>query len=85
MFWVYIIKSKKDNNFYTGITDNVERRLSEHSEGKKSTPSTLKRGPFVLVYKESFNTRKEAREKEKFLKSGAGRSWRDIKFKNIPG
>jgi len=83
MFWVYIIKSQKDNKFYTGITNNVERRLIEHSIGRISTPSTLNRGPFVLVYKESFNTRKEARGKEKFLKSGAGRDWRDKNFNNI--
>lgn len=77
MFWVYIIKSQKDKKFYTGITKDVERRLSEHSAGKSSTPSTLNRGPFVLVFKESFCSREEAREKEKWLKSGAGREWRD--------
>ncbi len=80
MFWVYILKSKKDERFYTGITQDFERRLEEHNKGKSSTPSTSHRGPFVLVYKESFSTRLEAREKEKWLKSGKGREWRN---KNI--
>lgn len=83
MFSVYVIKSQKDNHLYTGITNNLERRLAEHNLGKKSTPSTYNRGPFILIYKEIFQTRKEAREKEKWFKSGAGREW--IKIKYIPG
>lgn len=83
MFWVYVIKSQKDNKFYTGMTNNLERRLIEHNLGKKSTPSTHNRGPFVLVHKEVFKTRYEVRKKEKWLKSGAGREW--VKNKNIPG
>src|SRR3989344_7541404 len=73
MFWVYVIKSQKDNKLYTGMTNNLERRLAEHNLGMKSTPSTHKRGPFLLIHKEIFETRSEAREKEKWMKSGAGR------------
>jgi putative endonuclease len=85
MFWVYIIKSKKDSKFYTGITNDFDRRLMEHNIGETSTSSTLNRGPFILVYKEEFSTRKEARKKEKWFKSGVGRKWRNEKFDNIPG
>jgi len=77
MYFVYILKSLRDNKFYTGITNNLERRLREHNKGSKSTPSTLYRGPFHLAYSEKFQTRKEARERERFLKSGAGREWRN--------
>jgi len=76
-FFVYIIKSSKDNKYYTGITDNVERRLKEHNKGKHATPSTLHRGPFILIYKELCSSRQHARNKEKFWKSGAGRALRD--------
>lgn len=83
MFWVYIIKSQKDNKLYTGMTNNLKRRLTEHNLGIVSTPSTHNRGPFVLVHKELFQTRSEARVKEKWFKSGAGRDW--IKNNKIPG
>jgi putative endonuclease len=76
MFFVYILQSIKDKKFYTGITDNIARRLEEHNRGKKSTPSTSSRGPFKLVYYEEYISRNAAREREKFLKSGAGREWR---------
>jgi predicted GIY-YIG superfamily endonuclease len=31
MYWVYILYSKKLNRFYTGTTDDVLARLSEHN------------------------------------------------------
>lgn len=74
---VYIIQSQKDNKFYTGLTNNLERRLSEHNQGKHSTPSTLYRGPFNLVYKEECDNRVMARQREKYWKSGEGREMRD--------
>ncbi len=83
MYYVYILQSLKDKKFYTGITINVERRLNEHNRGKKSTPSTVSRGPFCLIYKESFLSREAARVREKFLKSGTGREFRNKILSNI--
>jgi putative endonuclease len=61
----------RDNNLYIGISQNPEKRVITHNKGK--TESTRNRRPFVLVYKESCNSLNEAREKEKFYKSGCGR------------
>ena len=83
MYFVYIIKSIKDDRFYTGITDNIKRRIAQHNRGKKSTPSTIGRGPFELIYQEPVPDRKTARMREKFLKSGKGREFRD-KVLHIP-
>jgi len=80
MFYVYVIKSLKDNRNYIGITNNLERRIKEHNRGKSSTPSTKFRGPFKLIYFEKVTNRKIAREREKFLKSGRGREF--LKSKN---
>lgn len=74
MFYVYIIKSKKDSKFYTGLTNNLDRRLYEHNHGQ--VKSTKSRKPFELIYQEIFDTRKQAREKEKWFKSGEGREFR---------
>lgn len=75
MYFVYILKSNKDNKFYTGLTKDVERRLNEHNSGL--VQSTKHRVPFKLVYQEKVDTLRNARNREKWLKSGEGREYRD--------
>lgn len=82
MWYVYILKSNKDKRFYTGITENIGRRLKQHNIGSKATKSTLKRGPFILVFGQECKDRKDARLLEKFLKSGIGREVRNELFIN---
>lgn len=77
MYFVYILLSEKDNKFYTGITNDIERRLKQHNIGYSSTRSTKTRGPFKLVFAQECRDRLEAHELEKFLKSGTGRELRD--------
>ena len=69
-YFLYILKSLKDNNHYIGISNNVSERVKQHNSGK--TKSTKSRRPFKLVYKEEYNTFEEARERENFLKSYSG-------------
>jgi putative endonuclease len=71
MYYVYVIKSEKDGRLYVGFTENLERRISEHNDGK--TKSTKGYIPWILVYKEKCKTREDARDREKFLKSGIGK------------
>lgn len=75
MYFVYVLKSNKDNKLYTGITNNLDRRIRQHNRGDPATPSTKNRGSFTYVYHESVKTRSDAREREKYLKSGVGREW----------
>ena len=75
MYNVYVLKSKKDGKLYTGITNDLNRRFYEHNKGKKSTPSTMRRGPFKIIYKEILPDRESARKREKYLKSGSGREY----------
>jgi len=77
MYFVYIILSKKDNKYYTGITNNIEERLDKHNHGYRATMSTLKRGPFELKFVQICKNRIEARLLEKYLKSGIGRELRN--------
>ncbi|MEI6022563.1 MAG: GIY-YIG nuclease family protein [bacterium] len=70
MFYVYIIQSKKDNNYYVGMTSDITKRLAYHNTGK--VRSTKARIPFELKHQESFSSRIEAREREKYLKSYKG-------------
>ena len=70
-WFVYVLKSLKDGNLYIGISQDPEKRVETHNKGK--TESTRNRRPFILIYKEKCNSLNEAREKEKYYKSGFGR------------
>ena len=71
-FFVYVIASEKRGlRFYVGMTQDTERRLKEHNAGK--TKSTKGYCPWILFLTESYDTRAEAREREKYLKSGVGK------------
>ena len=73
MYYTYVIKSKIRNYIYVGITSNVERRFNDHTEGRNKTTKPYK--PFDLLLKEEYSTRVEARKREIYLKSGAGKEW----------
>jgi len=66
MFYVYILQSEKSGRYYTGFTDDIERRLQEHNNGEN--PSTHNKGPWKLVYQEPFPTRSEAMKRENEIK-----------------
>ena len=71
MYYVYVLKSQKDEGWYIGSTRDIHQRLLSHNKGR--VKSTKLRKPFVLIYSEKFNTRGEAEKAEKYYKSGAGR------------
>ena len=63
MSWfVYILKCE-DNTLYTGITNDKEKRLSQHNNGKASK-YTRARLPVEMVYCESSDTRSTASKRE---------------------
>ena len=70
MHFVYILKSLKDSGYYIGQTKNLNDRIKKHNGGQ--VQSTKSRMPFILVKKESFNTRSEARKRENYLKKLKG-------------
>lgn len=71
MYYIYVLRSLKNNRLYTGSTDSVEKRLNDHNTGR-STYTRLSK-PFILLYAETYNTRSEAVKRELFLKTGKGR------------
>ena len=62
MYYLYILKCG-DDSFYTGITNDVEKRLTSHREGKgsKYVRSHL---PFELIYQEKYKTKEKACKRE---------------------
>jgi putative endonuclease len=79
MFYVYILKSLKDNDLYVGFSTNLKRRIEEHMAGKNF--STKWRRPFKLIYYEAYLSENDAKNREKFFKTGWGRNY--IK-RNLP-
>ena len=72
MYFVYVLLSEKDKNFYIGFSEDVEQRLDEHNAGKNI--STRNRRPFKLVYCEGHTSKSDALRREKYFKSSKGKT-----------
>jgi len=66
MFYIYILKSKIDNNLYVGSTNDLKRRFKEHNDGK--VISTKFRKPLELIYYEAYKVERDCRKREHNLK-----------------
>lgn len=71
MFYTYVLLSLKDNQWYTGISNDLKRRFSDHNKGL--VYSTTKRRPFKLIYYEACLHESDAKAREVYLKSGMGK------------
>jgi len=72
-YYVYILQSEKDKMLYTGYTNNLKERLSQHNDGK--VISTKNRKPFKLVYFEGCLNQQDATHREKYLKTSWGKRY----------
>jgi len=73
MYYVYVLRSSKDYQFYTGFTNDLKRRVDEHNE--ECQVSTQSRTPFELIYFEWCLNKEDAIAREKYLKSGMGKKY----------
>jgi putative endonuclease len=71
-YYVYILKCS-DGSYYTGVTNNMEKRLAEHNSDDSATSYTSKRRPVELVYHQQFNDINQAIELEKQIKGWSRR------------
>jgi len=79
-YFVYVLQSVKDSKFYTGFTQDLDKRLSEHNSGKVN--STKYRIPFELVYFEASKDIQDATHREKYLKTTYGKRYIKNRIKN---
>lgn len=68
MDWTVYILRCGDGTLYTGITNDIERRLAEHKAGQ-GAKYTKGRGPLQLVYQETWDGRGPASQRENEIKS----------------
>ncbi len=79
MFTVYVIESLKNRKRYVGFTSSsANQRLTEHNRGCNKWARENR--PFRLIHEEFFDNEKDARRRERFLKSGQGRKFLNNKI-----
>ena len=81
-FVVYILYSEKFNKTYTGFTSNLIERFKSHNN-LSTKGYTLKFRPWIVIHIEFFNSKTEAINREKYLKSGIGREFIQNIIKNL--
>ncbi len=73
MEYVYVLRSLKDNRFYTGYTQDMKQRIEQHKLGKVGT--TRNRRPLKVVYYEACMNQADALHREKYLKTTWGKRY----------
>jgi putative endonuclease len=79
-YYVYVLQSESDKNFYTGYTKDIRVRINEHNAGK--VLSTKNRLPMELIYWEGCLNQKDALSREKYLKTAWGKRFIKNRLKN---
>ena len=80
MYYIYILQSLKDKQFYVGYTIDLKSRIDKHNKGL--VPSTKNRLPFKLLYYEACMNKDDAIKREKYLKTSWGKRYIKNRLKN---
>ena len=78
-YFVYVLKSESKGSSYVGHTQDLDKRIEEHNNGKSK--STRHKRPWILVYSEKYETRSNAVHRERYFKTVKGRI--ELKKKGI--
>ncbi|MCX6724373.1 MAG: GIY-YIG nuclease family protein [Candidatus Staskawiczbacteria bacterium] len=78
MYYVYFL-SLNNGNIYTGSTNDLKRRVSEHKQGK--VMSTKNKLPMIIAY-EGYLLKSDAIRREKFLKTTEGKRLLKMQLKD---
>jgi putative endonuclease len=73
MYYVYVLQSLKDKQFYIGYTEDLKNRFEEHNSGR--VVSAKNRRPLKLVYYEACLNQQDATKREKYLKTAWGKRY----------
>lgn len=69
MFYIYLLKSKKDDSLYIGFAVNLKERLLKHNQNMVFSTKNIT--PMDLIYFEGYRSKKDALIREKRLKQFA--------------
>jgi putative endonuclease len=79
MFYIYCLESEKFDELYFGCTNDLKRRIKEHNQ--KLNFSTKRYAPWKLIYYEACLNEKDAKRREKYLKTNQGRRMMKARIK----
>jgi putative endonuclease len=79
-YYVYVLKSEKDSQNYTGYTQNLKLRFEQHQKGL--VDSTKNRRPLQLIYFEACLNQQDATHREKYLKTHFGKMFLKNRLKS---
>jgi len=80
MHYTYVLQSRKDSKFYSGLTKDLKLRFKQHNNGK--VESTKDRRPFDLIYYEACHNRDDAAKREKYFKTYHGKIYLKRRLKS---
>lgn len=98
MYYVYVIQSQKDSRWYTGLTTDLRKRFNEHNSGKvfstknrapfkfiyyEACPVRNDRYLWHLISNGACLNEYDARDREKYLKSGVGKRYLKNRLKRF--
>jgi len=69
-YYVYVLRSRKNGELYTGYTTDLKLRIKKHNFGK--VVSTKRYMPWALIHYEAYRDGNDARRREKYLKTSQG-------------
>jgi len=69
-YYIYVLQSFKNRNLYIGLTNNLRKRVEEHN--RKKSFATKPYIPWQLIHYEAYRNEKDARRREKYLKTNQG-------------
>lgn len=75
LYYIYIIENLADLSWYIGFSIDVPRRIDEHNLHIGGEYTGKKQGKWRLIYIEGYASKLDALGREKYLKSGAGRTY----------
>jgi putative endonuclease len=70
-YYVYVLKSVKQDFIYVGFTHNLKNRLKEHNNLENL--STKHYAPFELIFYEAYPNEKDAKRREEYFKTTKGK------------
>ena len=76
VFYVYLLENQGDKNWYIGYSTDLKQRVERHQKGDGAR-TTARKQNWGLIYYEAYKDERDAKGRERFLKSGSG--WKFLK------
>lgn len=81
MYYTYLLENQNDLSWYIGYTNDLRARLARHCRGNGARTTKIKKD-WRLIYYEAYLEKSDAMGRERFLKSGSGRTYLKKQLKN---